>query len=165
MASELIVSALVGLVAALIGAVIVAVGWLVTHRFEVERSRAAKRRELMIQYLIEAFRRLEYVSNRPMGPDMAPNFEKSIADIQLFGTAHQVELAQQVAVGMVKNGEHSLNELLFDLRKSLREELDLERVPDKLRFLRLSLPTPNVSVAEDSLRRVGKKSGLATEST
>jgi len=148
--TELIVSAFVGLFAALIGAGIVAVGWRVTHRFEMERSRAAKRRELKVQYLIDAFRQLEYVSNRPIGPITAPGFEKAIAGIQLFGTARQVELAQQFATGMAEHRMHSLDELLADLRQSLRVELDLERVPEGIKYLRFQFPPVSDSLSGTS---------------
>jgi hypothetical protein len=162
MTTELIVSAFVGLFVALIGAAIVAVGWRVTHRYEMERVRAAKRRELKVHYLIDAFRQLEYVSNRPIGPETAPDFEKAIADIQLFGTASQVELAQQCAAGMAQNGTHPLDDLLADLRQSLREELDLERVPDKIKYLRFSFPPAPESAAKDFVRGDGKRAGLTS---
>jgi hypothetical protein len=160
MTTELIVSAFVGLFAALIGAAIVAMGWRVTHRYEMERGRAAKRRELKVQYLIDAFRQLESVSNRPIGPETAPDFEKAIADIQLFGTARQVDLAQQFAAGIAQNGAHSLDDLLADLRQSLREELDLDRVPDQIKYLRFSFPLAPESAAKDSIRGNGKRAKL-----
>ncbi len=161
MTTELLVSSFVGLSTAIVATAAVVIGWKVTHRNETERSRAAKRRELKVQYLIDAFRKLEYVSNRPVGPETAPDFEKAIADIQLFGTVRQVELAQQFAVGMAQNGTHSLDELLADLRRSLREELDLERVPDTINYLRFSFPSPSDSVTKNYVRGDGKRTELA----
>jgi len=93
MTTEVLLSSAVALVAALIGAAAVAIGWKVEERQEGARDRAAKRRELKVQYLIDAYRRLEYVSNRPLTEENTPEFERAIADIQVFGSARQVGLA------------------------------------------------------------------------
>jgi hypothetical protein len=143
MTMEILITALVSIFAAIIGASVVVVGWNVTHRNEMNLERAAKRRELQVEYLIDAFRRLEYVSNRPITSETAPDFEKAIAEIQLFGSAKQVELAQQFSDGMARNKTHSLDPLLADLRRSLREELDLEYVPNNIKYLRFSFPPTN----------------------
>lgn len=111
-------------------------GWYVAHRLNVSRVRASKRRELRVRYLIDAYRQLEWASNRPSRPLTAPKFETALADIQLFGTAKQVRLAQTFAVDLAKNLTSSLDELLEDLRHDLRRELDLEDVPREIRFLR-----------------------------
>ncbi len=160
MPTELLVSSFVSLFAAIMAGGAVVIGWKVTHRNEMERSRAAKRRELKVQYLIDAFRKLEYVSNRPISPETAPDFEKAIADIQLFGTARQVELAQQFAVGMAESSTHSLDPLLADLRQSLRNELDLECLLDKLKYLRFSFPD---STLKSHVRSDGKRAGPTTD--
>jgi hypothetical protein len=39
-------------------------GWYVVHRLSVNRDQQNKRRDLRIQYLIEAYRRLENSANR-----------------------------------------------------------------------------------------------------
>lgn len=141
MMTDLLVSSVVGLLAALIGAAVVVTGWKVAHRQEMDRDRATKRRELKVQYLINAYRRLEYVSNRPITADTAPDFERAIADIQLFGSRRQVDLAQAFAAGLVEKGTHELDSLISDLRQSLRNELDLEAVPPGIKYLRFSFPS------------------------
>ena len=123
---------------AMIAAIVVIVGWYVVHILNSKRDQANKRRDLQVQYLINAYRQLEFVSNREITPNTAPEFEKAIADIQLFGTAKQVSLAQQFSVGFAKNGAHSLDELLADLRGDLREELGLEKVGSSIKYLRIS---------------------------
>jgi Tfp pilus assembly protein PilO len=102
MSSELIISLLVTTVVAI-------VGWYAAHRLSAARDRANKRRELRVQYLIEAHRRLENASNRPDLRVVASEFEKAIADIQLFGTPRQVALAREFAVGFARVGTHSLD--------------------------------------------------------
>ena len=66
------------------------------------------------------------------------NEETAIADIQLFGTKRQIELAQQFAEEIARNKESSTLELLILLREDLRKELRLEKVPRKFKFLRFS---------------------------
>lgn len=144
---DLLVNSFVGLAAALIGAAVIVFGWKVAHRQELERDITAKRRELRIQYLIEAYRRLEYVSNRPLRPETAPDFERAIADIQLFGSSEQVTLAQRFARDFAKAGSAPLDPLLSELRQSLRLEIQLEAVAPELVYLRMSFdesgkPTP-----------------------
>jgi hypothetical protein len=74
-------------------------GWYVTHLLTSTRDRSNKRRELRVKYLIDAYRQLEWASNRPFSLATAEKFEAALADIQLFGTPHQVCLAQEFAVG------------------------------------------------------------------
>ena len=121
----------------LVTTVVAVVGWYAAHRLFAARDRANKRRELRVQYLIEAYRRLENVSNRPISKATAPDFEKAIADIQLFGTPQQVALAKEFAVGFAQAGTHTLDPLLNDLRDSLRAELDLEPVSVGITYLRM----------------------------
>ena len=121
----------------LVTTVVAVVGWYAAHRLSAARDRANKRRELRVQYLIEAYRRLENVSNRPISNATAPDFEKAIADIQLFGTPQQVALAKEFAVGFAQAGTHTLDPLMNDLRDSLRAELDLEPVSVGITYLRM----------------------------
>ena len=64
------------------------------------------------------------------------DIESAIADIQLLGTKHQVELAVEFTKVFVSKKSASLDDLLQDLRNSLRVELELENVRPKLTFLR-----------------------------
>ena len=91
---------------------------------------------MRINYLINAWRSLESASNRENN-DFLENFETSIADIQLFGTKKQIELAQKFAVELSENKSANNLDLLIDLRNDLRKELQLEKVPDIFKFLRI----------------------------
>jgi len=122
----------------LVGALVAFGGWIATHRFTSTRDRTNKRRELRVSYLIDAYRQLEWASNRPFSPATAAKFETALADIQLFGTPKQVRLAQEFAVGFARNLTNSLDELLEDLRRDLRQELELEAVPPTIKYLRAS---------------------------
>jgi hypothetical protein len=94
--------------------IVVILGWYVAHYLTRKRDQANKRRDPRIQYLIEAYRNLEFASNRPLTADLAPYLEKAVADIQLFGTPEQVYLAQDFAVGFAKKGSHSLDRSVDD---------------------------------------------------
>lgn len=117
--------------------IVVIFGWYVAHYLTRRRDQANKRRDLRVQYLIEAYRNLEFASNRTLTADVAPFLEKAVADIQLFGTPKQVQLAQDFAVGFAKNRSHSLDPLMRELRQDLRKELDLESVQPEIKYLRI----------------------------
>jgi len=86
--------------------VIAVVGWFIGHQLSISRDIKNKRTEIKIGYLIEAYRKLERVSNSE-NPDRK-NFETAIADIQLLGTRRQVKLAQDIAIQFEKDSKVSL---------------------------------------------------------
>lgn len=105
------------------------------HRLSASRDRLNARRERRIEFLIDAYRKLEFIGNRSSIEDAGP-IEKAIADIQLFGSAKQVQSAQTFALEFAATRSAYLNRLLEELRKDLRKELQLEEVPAQLVFLR-----------------------------
>lgn len=58
------------------------------------------------------------------------DFESALADIQLFGSAEQVRLAQAVAGAIAQRGGGELDSLLAVLRRDLRRELNLEWISE-----------------------------------
>jgi len=117
-------------------------GWFVVNRLSLGRDRINKRRDLNVQYLIEAYRRLENASNRHLLPEEHGRaVESAIADIQLFGSPTQVELATRFARGFAQSKNESLDNLLAELRSDLRKELALESVPGVPVVLRLLFPS------------------------
>lgn len=123
--------------------VAVMASWL-SHRFSSERDVANERRKMRIQYLLDAYRRLESASNRPAIDGDWSKFESAVADIQLLGSAQQVRLAREFALNIAKNGTALLDPLIEDLRASLRSELLLESVRENVVYVRLTStkPTP-----------------------
>lgn len=95
------------------------------------------RRDLRVQHLLEAYRRLEGAANRekPTEENRAAT-ESAIADVQLLGSSEQVQLARQFALDITGTGGASLNPLLEMLRRELRDELSLEPLHEKLTILR-----------------------------
>lgn len=121
----------------IIQCIIIVIGWIVVYIFAIRQNTQIKKKEVTIEYLIQAWGKLEKASNRK---DNRYNteIETAIADIQLFGTKRQIELAQQFAEEIARNKESSTLELLVLLREDLRKELKLDRVPRKFKFLRFS---------------------------
>jgi hypothetical protein len=118
-------------------ALVAFVGAYFAQALSFRRDRTNKKRDQRISFLIDAYRRLEFVPNRPEITDSKP-IESAVADIQLFGTAKQVRLVQKFVSGFAKSKSASLDPILEELRLDLRAELGLEPVPEKLLFLRWS---------------------------
>ena len=121
----------------IIQCIITVIGWIVVYIFAIRQNTQIKKKEVTIEYLIQAWGKLEKASNRK---DNRYNteIETAIADIQLFGTNRQIELAQQFAEEIARNKESSALDLLVLLGEDLRKELKLESVPRKFKFLRFS---------------------------
>ncbi len=124
------------LIPLLITSAVAIIGWFIVHSLSSNRDRANKRRDLRVQYLIEAWRRLENASNRS-DKLRSSDLEAAIADIQLFGSPRQIELAQKFTEDFANTRSAGLDELLEDLRQDLRKELRLETVPKSMKYLRI----------------------------
>lgn len=107
-------------------------GWYIVHALNARRDRNNKRREVRVQYLIEAYRRLEAGVGRgsiDSSREFARGFESAIADIQLFGTDDQVQIAKNMATTISTRREGaSVEPLLLSLRDALRAELGLGKI-------------------------------------
>lgn len=114
------------------------IGWFAVHQFSASRDRANKRRELRVQYLIDAYRKLEAASNRQRSEDIhVEALESAVADLQLFGTQAQVAKTIQFVKEFAATGEAPLNELLLELRRDLRQELRLDPAPGEIMHIRI----------------------------
>lgn len=112
------------------------ISWFVGSWLSVRRDRANKRRELRVQYLIEAYRRLQNAGHRAPVPPYSSEMESAVADIQLFGTRDQAVAAKKLATDLAEQGSASLDPLLLSLRRELRKELRLEQIEGGITHLR-----------------------------
>ena len=112
-------------------------GWIVVYILAIRQNNRLKKKEVTIEFLIQAWRRLERASNRKDGKYYT-DIENAVADIQLLGTKRQIELAQQLAKEIAENRGGEALELLILLREDLRKELMLEETPREFKFLRFS---------------------------
>lgn len=116
----------------LLGAFVTAIGWLVIHSLALRRDQSTKRRDPSITFIIEAWRRLGHAGGAQIRDPKSPenrqyveDIERALGDIQLFGSAKQVELALSFAEGLRDQKTASIDALLKDLRADLRNELGL----------------------------------------
>jgi hypothetical protein len=119
--------------AIVVGVLVAVAGWLVNEFF----ARRATRRNMRIEYLLSAYRRLERASNRHMSETHEAALEEAISDIQLLGSARQVEMATAFARQFAADQRADTEPLLEDLRRTLRRELQLEEVPAQRMWLRI----------------------------
>ena len=126
----------------LITSIIAIAGWFIAHLLSSNRERAAKRHEMRVHYLLDAWRRLENASNRYDNSQSA-ELESAIADIQLLGSDRQISLANEFAKSFAENKHAQLDELLNDLRFSLRKELRLPTASKKIMYLRITSDSEN----------------------
>lgn len=120
---------LIPVVVALIG------GWFV-HKLASERDIRNKRREIVSAQLMEAYQQLSRLAGclfneQPATPQALEDFNYAIMKVQMFGTPRQIELA--LVLARAANGGNvfvisTLEELLWDLRAQVREELGLTKV-------------------------------------
>ena len=116
-------------ITAIISTAVIIVGWAVAHRLTVRRDTLAKRRDLRVQYLLDAYRRLEDAANRPLDslPEAKRAFESAVADIQLLGTSEQIDALLKYLNQLTKEGGGNVDPVLKLLRDDLRKELSLEK--------------------------------------
>jgi hypothetical protein len=134
-------------------AALVVTGYALTSRL----AQRDKRRDVQVEFLLAAYRRLEACSHRPLdlNPDLARQFESALSDVALLGTPLQVRLATEVMEAMGQNQGAQLDSLLQDLRRLLRDELGLELDGTPYKYLRIS--TPADRAAEQEAIRLGEE--------
>ena len=108
-----------------------------SHAFTTRRDRQNRRQEQRIDYLISVYRAFCKANNHPRLHEVADDVEQAIADVQLFGTPEQVRLVQQFADELGARQEAPLNDLLLELRDSLRSELGTDPLPRRQVWLRI----------------------------
>jgi hypothetical protein len=129
-------------VSAVVALLVVALG----HHFTVHRDRQNRRQEQRIVYLISVYRAFCRANNHPRLYEVADDVEQAIADVQLFGTPEQVQLVQQFADELGTQQEAPLNDLLIELRDSLRVELRAAPLPKRQVWLKIGRVDKAVSL-------------------
>jgi isochorismate synthase EntC len=99
---------------------VAALGGWIGHHLSMRRDLTTERRKLRVSYLLEAYRKLEGAANRADPKACRPDLESAVADIQLLGSFHKVVLARKFAIEIARDRTSSLDDLLLDLRQSLR---------------------------------------------
>ncbi len=120
------------LIASLVIAVILlAIRVFVMQRVQQKRQRENRQETERLKSLVAAYRSLAG-SFTPARQDHTPQLEETLADLILFGSVAQVELAVACANGL-KNDEYvDFQPLIKSLRSDLRTQLGLEQIPSSL---------------------------------
>jgi len=114
------------LVALLIPTLVAVVSWFVGSWLAAKRDRANKRRDLRVEYLIEAYRRLATATERKeTNAEYFADLDSAIVDVQLFGSADHILAAQKFAKQLAEHRMAQLSELLASLRDDPREEVEV----------------------------------------
>jgi hypothetical protein len=121
----------------IVAAVVAVLGWFAAHRLGVRKDMATRRRELRVEYLIEAYRRLEGAAQRS-DVERRKDFESAVADIQLFGSGRQISLVHELVQAIAKDGYATFNPLLELLRSELRHELGMRPDGTHIQIFRFS---------------------------
>lgn len=108
-----------------------------THILTGHRDLQNRRREQRIVYLVNAFRGLSKANHHPRLYEVAEELEQAIADLQLFGTPKQIQLARKFATDLGTTQEADMDDLLNELRNSLRQELGRPPVTGNLAWLKI----------------------------
>jgi hypothetical protein len=124
-----------------IPALIAVAGWFFGHWLNARRELANRRRDLRLKGLEAAYNRISMASNRNWTPELEIEFEKFVAEIQLYGTPRQIELMTKIVRAFVQKEQSvSFDPLLEDLRDALRKELRMEQVKGPVWWYRFKLP-------------------------
>jgi len=117
----------------LVAVIVAVVGWYAASVRDAEN----KRREMRVQYLVDAYRKIESISARSATitrtaeqTQAVEKLESALADLQLFGDARQRDLVK----GMIREIESARyadpRQLLVVLRNDMRSALNLPPAPD-----------------------------------
>ena len=108
-----------------LGILMIIVGWRAVDELTRHRDTKNKRREISTSFLIDAYRRLESSSYRLHTNDTLNNIESAVSDILLFGSSELITLASQYVEALKSDVHAPPLQLLLQLRKELRQELEL----------------------------------------
>jgi hypothetical protein len=120
------------LIASLIIAVILlAIRVFVMQRVQQKRQRENRQESERLKSLVVAYRSLAG-SFTPATQDHTPQLEETLADLILFGSIAQVEMAVACANNLKKFEPVDFQPLIQSLRADLRNQLGLEQIPGNL---------------------------------
>jgi hypothetical protein len=127
---------LIPLASALIGG---AVGSTFTYYFSVRRDIAVKRREIILDNLVQALKEINKSSKDRPDTDLK-QLENVVFRVQMVGEESLVDLANKLILELVETKNANLTPLYLELRKQVRRELRLKPIPDQYMSLVIRNP-------------------------
>jgi hypothetical protein len=119
----------------LITSSIIIFGWFIVNLLSSRRDRVNKRLDLKAKYLIEAWYKLDELAATE-ADEVSPDFNKIIANIQLFGSKRQILLINKVIEDISQKQGADLRELMMELRQEIRKDLNMEFIPENVEFIK-----------------------------
>lgn len=112
-------------------------GWRIAHYYTSQRDKHNKRRELRLEHLINAYRTLtNEITHRKQTKERELKLEFILADIQMFGSLEQAQIARQLARDIASKKDYQYDTLINSLRSDLRKQLDLPHIEGNVTWLR-----------------------------
>jgi hypothetical protein len=144
----------------IIASLVLAVMLLVVRIFVMQRIQQRRQRENRqeterLKSLVAAYRSLAGGFSPATGQHRA-QMEEALADVVLFGSIRQVELAAHCAVALTRDEPVAYQPLIDELRSDLRNQLGLEPIPASL-----ELPAAGPGSASRAGRGEGAGGGRA----
>lgn len=102
-------------------------------RVRHKRAREARQETERLKFLVVAYRSLAGSFSPATGEHRA-QMEEALADVVLFGTLSQVELAAGYAQALTRGEPVDYQPLIEDLRADLRGQLGLDPIPETLQI-------------------------------
>src|SRR5688572_15446077 len=114
-----------------VAVVLLAVRIFVMQRIQQRRQRENRQETERLKSLVVAYRALAG-SFSPATGEQRHQLEEALADVVLFGTIAQVELAARCATALVRGEDVVYQPRIEALRSDLRTQLGLEAIPGTL---------------------------------
>jgi hypothetical protein len=140
--------------------VVVVGGWFLVHWLNARRDLAARKREARLKALELAYMRIATSSNRPFTDKSMDDIEMFVSEIQLYGTPRQIELMSTMVENFKGKDPVSYDDILADLRDTIRSELKLEPVTGPVWWFRFGR-SPKTETANTPPNADGQPSGGA----
>lgn len=113
--------------------VLLLVRLFILMRVRHKRAREARQETERLKFLVVAYRSLAGSFSPATGEHRA-QMEEALADVVLFGTLRQVELAAAYAQALTRGEPVDYQPLIEELRVDLRSQLGLDPIPETLQI-------------------------------
>jgi preprotein translocase subunit YajC len=138
-----------------VAVVLLAIRVFVMQRVQSKRQRENRQESERLRSLVGVYRTLAG-SFSPGAHGDGTQIEEALAEIVLFGSTRQVELAAGYANALVRGEPFDVEPLVRDLRADLRSQLGLDPIPS---HVRLPPSGPSRSVRQGDRRGAGAGAG------
>jgi hypothetical protein len=117
--------------------VLAVIGWITSSYITSKRDRKNKRRAIVTDKMMDAYKVLTHeINERELTNERVEALENLISDLQLIGSPEIVALTKKLAIDAVSNDQFPLDDLINEIRRELRKELDLNSIQGNVLWFR-----------------------------